>query len=665
MTNKSIHKVLIANRGEITVRIIRSLRLMGISSIAVFHELDSDALHVREADESYSLGAGELRETYLNIDKIISIAIAKGADAIHPGYGFLSENPLFADACKENGIIFIGPDGDSMRLMGNKISAREYAVRCGLPVSSGISGSTSEILQKAESIGFPLLVKAAAGGGGKGMRIVNHQSELAGVLEAASREASNYFGDASVYVEKFIVNPRHIEIQVLGDHHGNVVHLFERECSVQRRYQKIIEESPSPTLTPEVRLKMGEAAVKICQQIGYHNAGTIEFLVDENLHFYFLEMNTRIQVEHPVTEMVTGIDLVEEQIRIARGEKLRFSQKDICQTGHAIECRIYAEDPMQNFIPSPGHITRYHRPFGSGIRLDQSLDRPTEIHSQFDPMISKLIAFGKDRDEAIQLLENALQNYVIQGIHSNIPYLRYLLAHPDFEANKLHTKYCDEHLTASTADMMAQKASIPEAKIILAYLLFQSGKFARETTNNIWKSIGYWRHTMAFSMMIDQKIIPVEIIENSDDSVKLQVYGQIHQAKLIAFSPEIIDIEIDKLQSRIYFFFADEGESQVVVDGYEFLVSRNNQLNNAVDYSVNDEADAGNLFSPMPGKIIRIHVAEGDQVQRGTLLLVVEAMKMENNIVSPSNAIVESVNVKVGEMVDVKTQLVHLKNIEE
>jgi 3-methylcrotonyl-CoA carboxylase alpha subunit len=665
MINKSIHKVLIANRGEITVRIIRSLRRLGIISIAIFHELDSDALHVREADESYSLGTGELRETYLNIEKIIALALKTGADAIHPGYGFLSENPLFADACKENGIIFIGPDGDSMRLMGNKISAREYAVRCGLPVTSGISGTTEEILQKAESIGFPILVKAAAGGGGKGMRIVHEQSELAGVLEAASREALNYFGDASVYVEKFIVNPRHIEIQVLGDHHGNVVHLFERECSVQRRYQKIIEESPSPTLTPEVRMKMGEAAVKICQQIGYHNAGTIEFLVDEKMQFYFLEMNTRIQVEHPVTEMVTGIDLVEEQIRIAQGEKLRFEQKDIQQTGHSIECRIYAEDPMQNFIPSPGRITRYHTPSGKGIRLDQSLDRPTEIQSQFDPMISKLISHGKDRNEAIQLLENALQHYIIQGIHTNIPYLKYLLAHPDFRANKLHTKYCDEHLNASTAAILAQKATVSEAKIILAYLLFQTRKFAQVTTSNIWKSIGYWRHTMAFSMSLDEKHLLVEMLENNGDTIRISINGQVYTGKLISYSSEIIDIEVDNISSKVYFSFADEGESQLVVNGYEFQVLRNDQLNNAIDYSVNEEADTGNLFSPMPGKIIRIHVTEGDHVQRGTVLLVVEAMKMENNIVSPSSAIVESVNVKVGEMVDVKTQLVHLKDFEE
>jgi acetyl/propionyl-CoA carboxylase alpha subunit len=412
-------------------------------------------------------------------------------------------------------------------------------------------------------------------------------------------------------------------------------------------------------------MKMGEAAVKICQQIGYHNAGTIEFLVDEKMQFYFLEMNTRIQVEHPVTEMVTGIDLVEEQIRIAQGEKLRFEQKDIQQTGHSIECRIYAEDPMQNFIPSPGRITRYHTPSGKGIRLDQSLDRPTEIQSQFDPMISKLISHGKDRNEAIQLLENALQHYIIQGIHTNIPYLKYLLAHPDFRANKLHTKYCDQHLSASTVAILAQKAAVPEAKIILAYLLFQTRKFAQVTTSNIWKSIGYWRHTMAFSMSLDEKHLLVEMLENNGDTIRISINGQVYTGKLISYSSEIIDIEVDNISSKVYFSFADEGESQLVVNGYEFLVSRNDQLNNAIDYSVNEEADTGNLFSPMPGKIIRIHVAEGDHVKRGTVLLVVEAMKMENNIVSPSSAIVESVNVKVGEMVDVKTQLVHLKDFEE
>jgi 3-methylcrotonyl-CoA carboxylase alpha subunit len=356
MTTKNIQKVLIANRGEIALRIIRTLNKLGMEVVAIYAAPDAEALHVEMADEAYSLGDGNLANTYLDIAKIIRIAKKAKVDAIHPGYGFLSENPMLVKACEENNIAFIGPDARSMQLMGNKIAARKFAIENGLPVTKGLTGTTEEILKAAGTLPFPVLVKAAAGGGGKGMRIVEQESELANILETTSREAKNYFGDGTVYIEQFIEEPRHIEVQVLGDQHGNVIHLFERECTIQRRYQKIIEESPSPTLTPEIRHEMGAAAVNLCKAIGYRSAGTIEFLVDKDLHVYFLEMNTRIQVEHPVTEMVTGIDLVEQQIKIAQGQVLDIKQEQVQQNGHAIECRIYAEDPANNFMPSPGKL---------------------------------------------------------------------------------------------------------------------------------------------------------------------------------------------------------------------------------------------------------------------------------------------------------------------
>ena len=662
MKQTIIHKVLIANRGEIAVRILKTLKKLGIGSVAVYHALDADAQHVRLADEALSLGGGELRDTYLNIDKIIRLANKAGADAIHPGYGFLSENPLFAEACEANGIVFIGPEAATMRLMGNKISARNHAVRCGLPVTQGISGTKEEILAKADSIDFPLLVKAAAGGGGKGMKIVYRSQELAEILETASREALNYFGDATVYVEKFIEEPRHIEIQVLGDNYGNVVHLFERECSIQRRYQKIIEESPSPTLTQEVREKMGEAAVNICRDIGYRSAGTIEFLVDKNLHFYFLEMNTRIQVEHPVTEMVTGIDLVEEQLMIAQGNPLRMQQSDIKQHGHAIECRIYAEDPLHNFMPSPGNITNYHWPVQENIRIDQSIDCPTEIFSLFDPMISKLIAWGNDRNTAMFSLETALQQYIIQGIKTNIPYLRQLLKHPSFALNQISTKFCDEHTAKLVEALQQPKSNALYHQATVSFLIYQSHKSRLQPMKTVWNEIGYWRQHMAFDVQVDERILSVEMIENKPDAWLVAIDGEKISARLHAFEHHSIVIETESTVYKAFLSDNEEGLTLVSLAGESFTINRKDQLNDSIDYSLTDSAeDAGNLFSPMPGKIIKVNVTEGEVVKRGTILLVVEAMKMENNIVASQPAIVEKVNVKVGEMVNVKTQLIHLK----
>ena len=379
MNTRRINKVLIANRGEIAVRVIKTLKKLHIDSVAVFADNDANALHRRMADEAYPLGNGTLKDTYLNVCKIIDAALDAGVDAIHPGYGFLSESPELAKACQANNLIFIGPDAETMRLMGNKIAARKVAVEHGIPVAFGTMGSHEEILQMADTLPYPVLIKAAAGGGGKGMHIVWDKSDLKDELQRASREAEKYFGDGTVFVEQYIENPRHIEVQVLADHHGHVIHLHERECTIQRRYQKIIEESPSPTLTEEKRQQICDTAVKLCQAIGYHNAGTVEFLVDKNMNFFFLEMNTRIQVEHPVTEMRTGIDIVEEQIRIARGKEMGWTQDMIQPQGHAIELRIYAEDPVNGFLPTPGKVTAYHEPQVRGARVDSSIDGPCLI----------------------------------------------------------------------------------------------------------------------------------------------------------------------------------------------------------------------------------------------------------------------------------------------
>jgi acetyl-CoA carboxylase biotin carboxylase subunit len=441
-------RVLIANRSEIAVRIIRACREMGIESVAVFSDVDRKALHVRKADYAYHIGPATASESYLNFDKILDVARRSGAEAIHPGYGFLSENARFAKACADAGFKFIGPTPESMEMMGSKTRARQHMKRAGVPFVPGSEcGLDIEAAQHmAEQIGYPVMLKAAAGGGGKGMRMVTRPEDLRSAYEHASCEAQRSFGDSEVYLEKFIVNPRHIEMQIFGDEHGNTVYLGERECSVQRRHQKVLEESPSPIVDEDMRRRMGEVAVRVANAANYHNAGTVEFLVDEQRNFYFLEMNTRLQVEHPVTELVTGLDLVHLQMHVAAGEKLPFQQEQIKVRGHAIECRVYAEDPDNNFFPSPGQITRLISPSGPGIRRDSGMYEGWKVPIEYDPLLAKLIGYGETRDDAIDRLLRALYEYFVGGIKTNISLFRRILRDPDFRAGKLDTGFLDRLL---------------------------------------------------------------------------------------------------------------------------------------------------------------------------------------------------------------------------
>jgi acetyl-CoA carboxylase biotin carboxylase subunit len=655
-------KLLIANRGEIALRIQRTARRMGIQTVAIYSKYDQEAQHVRQADESVLMPGESLAETYLNIETIIAAAKKTGATAIHPGYGFLSENPLFSEACEREGIVFVGPSGDSVRAMGNKIAAREVAVKLGVPVTSGVTGTPDELLKKHAVVGFPMLIKAAAGGGGKGMRIVRSEPELAAALETTSREALNYFGDGTIYIEKFIEGPRHIEVQVLGDKHGNMVHLFERECSAQRRHQKVVEEAPSPTLTPDVRHKMGESAVKLASSIGYYSAGTIEFLVDKDLNYYFLEMNTRIQVEHPVTEMTTGIDLVEEQIRIAGGETLRLKQQDLKQTGHAIECRIYAEDPANNFMPSPGFISLYHEPSGPNIRVDSmEIEGSGQIHSFFDPMIGKLIIWGETREEARKRMINALENYVVQGIKTNISFLSAIMQHLAFIDNTITTRYIDDHLEDLTTFTGNLKKGIdPEVPLMAGFL--KSLGIRQEESGNIWQSIGYWRHLKEPSASMDGEIQKIRITGQEGNRIKFELSDSSGEAML----------STDGLQSRlclngvshVVFVGQDaQGGFPVTYKGFEFEVGRPDMAgpeNVTFSESAILNNDSGNIVSPMPGKVLKVNVAEGEAVTKGQVLMVVEAMKMENNILSSKDAVVEKLLVKEGDMVDGSQKLMQL-----
>jgi acetyl-CoA carboxylase biotin carboxylase subunit len=443
---RRLGKILVANRGEIAVRVMRACREMGIGSVAVFSEADRGARHVRVADEALPVGPALAADSYLRIDRMIEAARASGADGVHPGYGFLAENARFARACEEAGLVFIGPRSETIALMGEKTSARRLAVEAGLPVVPGtlepLDGDAA-LRREAERIGFPVMLKAAAGGGGKGLRLVASAAELESAAARARSEARSAFGDDRVYLEKALVRPRHVEIQVLADHHGNAVHLFERDCSIQRRHQKVVEESPSPVLTPELRTRMGALAVALVRRSGYVNAGTLEFLVDESRAPFFLEMNTRLQVEHPVTEMVTGVDLVKLQIRIAQGEPLPFRQEELSQRGHAIECRVYAEDPDAGFLPSPGRIVALRVPGGPGIRDDSGVEEGDEVPSYYDPLVSKLVAWGEDRAAAIARMRRAVREYQVLGIKTTLPFFERVLRHPDFVAGAVDTSFVE------------------------------------------------------------------------------------------------------------------------------------------------------------------------------------------------------------------------------
>ena len=491
-------KVLIANRGEIAVRVMRTLRELGIGSVAVYSEADARALHVRYADEAYCIGPAASAESYLRTDKILEVARKTGAQAIHPGYGFLSENAEFASALAKEGITFIGPPASAIVAMGEKTGARRMMMAAGVPVVPGTEDAVpdpADAFEFAKEIGFPVLVKAAAGGGGKGMRRVDDPADFMEAFAGAQREAQNAFGDGRCYVEKWILQPKHVEIQVLADTHGNCVHLFERECSVQRRHQKVVEESPCPILRPEVREKMGEVAVRAAKAVNYVGAGTVEFLLDVNQDFYFLEMNTRLQVEHPITEAVTGVDLVAQQLRVAAGQPLPFTQADLAQTGHAIEVRIYAEDPANNFLPAPGTITEMRVPQGHGVRDDNGFYAGAEVSLHYDPMISKFIVQAEDRETARNRMLRALDEYVVHGVSTNIDFLKAALAHPEFIGGAYDTSVVD----AIMATMEARERTDDEETVsLIAAALHRrftdasrsvaGGTAATQSETNNWQS---------------------------------------------------------------------------------------------------------------------------------------------------------------------------------
>lgn len=495
---RKINKILVANRGEIALRVMRTAKEMGIRTVAIFSEADRNALHVRYADEAVCVGGPKSNESYLRGDVIIDVCKRLQVDAIHPGYGFLSENAAFARQVREAGLIFIGPTPEAIELMGSKLAAKAAVAKYNIPMVPGTEEAITDIEEAkkiASNVGFPILIKASAGGGGKGMRVVESVEVFEEQMKLAVSEATSAFGDGSVFIEKYIGSPRHIEIQVLGDTHGNIVHLFERECSIQRRHQKVIEEAPSAVLTPELRDEMGRCAVNVAKACDYVGAGTVEFLVDENLNFYFLEMNTRLQVEHPVTEQITGLDLVKEQILVAEGHPLSFRQEDLKITGHALELRVYAEDPANNFLPDIGRLETYIRPQGLGVRVDDGFEQGMDIPIYYDPMIAKLVTFGKDRQEAIAKMLRAIEEYQITGIETTLSFGTFVLQHEAFVSGNFDTKFIERYFTPSVLEPQVAEGT-EEIAAVLAAMLMNNRKpqaVAPSTTDQQTGMVSNWR----------------------------------------------------------------------------------------------------------------------------------------------------------------------------
>ena len=651
-------KILIANRGEIAARIMATCREMGIATVAVYSEVDRTARHVREADEAYEIGPAPATQSYLRSEKIIEIARQSGAEAIHPGYGFLSENTGFVEACEAAGIVFIGPPAAAMRLMGSKIAAKRLAASVNAPTIPGYNGESQDdsiLLQEALKIGFPLLIKASAGGGGKGMREAHTRGEFLEQLAGARREALAGFGDATVFLERLILRPRHVEIQVLGDQHGNLIHLGERECSIQRRHQKIIEESPSVALTPALRAEMGAAAVRIAQAAGYVNAGTMEFMLDADQHFYFLEMNTRLQVEHPVTELVTGLDLVRHQLLIASGSPLALRQEEISPRGHAIEVRLYAEDPDQNFLPSTGTIAQFSVPSGPGVRVDSGIASGDEISQFYDPMIAKLIVFGENRVAAIARLRNALAQTVVFGVTTNLALLQAIAEHPAYAEGQTYTSFLEEHGLLEPGELDRNGDALTDALYATALLELTGQPEARE--RNPWRALGSWRlsgEARGITYIYQSKRYHVTLARTPNAIESWQVRVNEQPLEEVSYTPGVDNLLLlsrTHRQTRLH-VLRQESETLVSVHGQVFHLAHQQPP------SVENSAHAGAsehiqkaLTAPMAGTIVKVQVQDGQEVEQRQVLVILTAMKMEHTIAAPHAGKVRHVHYKEGDVV--------------
>lgn len=637
-------KVLVANRGEIAVRVMQTAKAMGYQTVAVYSDADRNARHVQEADEAVYIGASKVSESYLSITKIIDACKKTGADAVHPGYGFLSENTEFAQACIDNQITFIGPTASAIELMGSKRLSKIAMIEAGVPCVPGYEGDRQDLeylAGQAEQVGFPIMVKASAGGGGRGMRLVQQSSELVEALQTARSEAENAFGSGELILEKAVIAPRHVEIQVFGDTHGNYVYLFERDCSIQRRHQKVVEEAPCPVMTPELRQKMGEAAVAAAKACAYVGAGTVEFLLDASGAFYFLEMNTRLQVEHPVTELITGVDLVEWQLRVANGEQLPLKQQELTINGHAIEVRLYAEDPRQDFLPQTGKVLRWKPATLPNVRIDHGMLATDEVSPFYDPMVAKVIAYGKNREDAIRLLARAVDDSVLLGVNSNKQFLVNLLRHPVVVTGNTNTGFIQQHFQ--------NDSSLHKQVLSLENLAIAAALFSQSKVTAVWQTgLGV---PLPLKLKYDDQQIQLQL-SSLKNTFTAQLCDQTVCIEVLERTPEQLVYLIDGVRRRV----------QYVLDGDQLYLDRENgnvAIRN-VTYAAPEIADVagdGNIRAPMDGAVVNILVNKGDQVVKGQTLLVLEAMKIQQQIKSDVDGIVDDVLGQQGQQVKKRQML--------
>jgi 3-methylcrotonyl-CoA carboxylase alpha subunit len=670
MKGREFDRILVANRGEIAWRIIRAIHRLDKVALVAYAENDRELPFVTEADEAWSLGSGDLSQTYLNIEKIVNLAKEARADAIHPGYGFLAENAQFARACEDSGIRFIGPSAEMIALMGHKSNAREIASKLGIPVLEGDTGDLVTLVKKRSRYTYPLLIKPAAGGGGKGMRIVRSADHFQQEATEASREALSYFGSGELYVEQYLEGSRHIEVQVIADQYGNSAHLFERECSLQRRYQKIIEEAPSGSVSDETRRKITSAALELVRGIGYTNAGTIEFLMDQNQHFYFMEMNTRIQVEHPVTELTTGIDLVREQITISEGHPLSFTQAGLTREGHAMEARIYAEDPVNDFLPSTGSLNAFDLPNGRNIRIDSGYRAGNQVVSWYDPMLAKIIVTGKNREDARKQLIKALKNTHITGLSTNRDFLVGLLDSPFFRENILHTRLLDLEMQELLSSIGQQRAGKP-METLLAVAGFISLEHVNEDdgsavrTGSPWEQIGHWRILPGITIMWEKQAYYIKYrFGKGKEQMWLRLNDREYQVILEQRLGHHYRIRVNGQLMKVW-GIRDHSEIHLDVDGHRFTLRRLDIPDRRYipRNEIQKRHSSGEISAPLNGRVVQINVKEGDRVAEGVPLLVIESMKMENKMLSDHEAIVKQIEVSVGQQVRTNQLLLTLGSI--
>lgn len=660
-------KILIANRGEIALRIIRSAKKLGIRTVAIYTESEKEADFVKLADESVSLGNGDLNSTFLNIDKIINIAVTTESNAIHPGYGFLSENQAFAKACEEHQIIFIGPTSDVLQLMGNKPSAKLLAASLGIPVifSQIINLQTFHLSE--DKVHFPVLIKASYGGGGKGMELVHNREELEKQVTKSSHAAFNYFGNGELFIEQYIQNARHVEVQIIGDNYNNIIHLYERECSIQRNHQKIIEEAPASFLSLELRSKILDAALKIGKAVHYSGAGTVEFLIDEAENYFFMEMNPRIQVEHAVTEEITGIDIVSEQIQIASGFPLSISQEMVIVKGHAIELRIYAEDPLQNFAPSPLPVLSVNLPEHPNLRIEKDIACNQKVTNQFDPLLLKIIAKGLDRENTINLLNSEIKALDIIGPDTNTRYLEAILAHPDYKRNNITVEFCkDNH--KSLIDKYIKRI-IPAHLNYLIALSLEKIYLRKENSeaSDPWNYVGYWRiNDPAIALTVDGELVNVGIDLRDKSKPAFTLNGEKIGFKIISELKNKISIMIGEKTVHLSFIIDNQYNIWISCENHQYKISFPGLLKSYPETIVSPNSiltiETGEIKSPLHGKILEINVEKNQIIKKGDLMMVIEAMKSENRILSPKDARVKKIAVNVGEQVTDKVPLIFLED---